>query len=155
MNWIGTNTVTADSTVTTYRFPYKYKNRAANTSSPENLIALRIAEQYLIRAESRAYQDKLTGVGSAVEDINAIRNRSGLPNVTATQFDDILGAVYLERRHEMFFENGDRFMDLKRTGLIQTVMSVSKSTWLKTAALLPIPFNEITYDGNLKQNDGY
>lgn len=153
--WIGTNTVTASGTTTQYRYPAKYKNRVANTTSPENLTILRIAEQYLIRAEARAHQGKLIGAGSALEDLNVIRARAGLSQVSPSTLPEVLTAIYNERRHELFFENGDRFFTLKRTGTIQTVMSAAKSTWLTTAKRLPIPQNEITYNKNLTQNEGY
>jgi len=153
--WIGSNTVTASGNITIYRYPAKYKNRVANTTGPENLTILRISEQYLIRAEARAQQGKLSGVGSALEDLNIIRTRAGLSPVSATSLPDVLTAICNERRHELFFENGDRFFTLKRRGTIQTVMSAAKSTWLTTAKRLPIPQNEITYNKNLTQNEGY
>ena len=155
ITWIGTNTVATGATAGTYRYPAKYKNRTANTSSPENLIILRLAEQYLIRAEARAWQGKLTGTGGATEDINTLRARAALLPVNPTGFDQVLQAIYLERRHEMFFENSDRFFDLKRTGRLQAVMTLLKPTWKSTSQFLPIPQNEITFNSNLVQNEGY
>jgi hypothetical protein len=154
-NWTGTNTVTVGGTTTTYYYPLKYKNRVANTASPENLVVFRIAEQYLIRAEARAYQNKVTGANSAEEDVNALRTRAGLPAVHLTDQSSALTAIYQERLHEMFFEDADRFMDLKRTGRLQSVMSANKVTWISTGILFPIPISEITVDANLIQNAGY
>jgi hypothetical protein len=154
INWIGTST-TSGSMPLTYRYPFKYKNRIANTTSPENLVVYRIAEQYLIRAEARAYQGKLTGGGSAAEDINVIRSRAGLGSITTATLQVALTAIFNERKHEMFFEMADRFLDLKRTGRINSVMSANKTTWVETGSLLPIPQSEVSVNANLKQNAGY
>jgi hypothetical protein len=66
-----------------------------------------------------------------------------------------MDAIIHERQTELFAENGNRFLDLKRTGRINKVMGGYKSTWLPSAVLLPIPQNEITYNRNLIQNPGY
>jgi hypothetical protein len=154
-SWTRTNTVSAGTITTTYHYPAKYKNRVANTTNPENLVLFRIAEQYLIRAEARAYQGKLTGTGSATEDINVIRSRADLLPINPDGLADVLKAIYLERRHELFFENADRFFDLKRTGQLQTVMAAAKPSWKVSSALLPIPLIELTNNKNLIQNEGY
>lgn len=154
-NWIGTNVVPADLGSISYRYPSKYKNYTANSASPENLIVLRAAEQYLIRAEARTYLGKLIGAGSATEDLNIIRSRASLPKIYPVHHEEILKAIYTERRHEMFFENADRFLDLKRTGRLQQVMTATKSSWRTESSALPIPISEISYNSNLKQNEGY
>jgi starch-binding outer membrane protein, SusD/RagB family len=135
-------------------FPFKYKNAAATTgANAEYFIGLRLADQYLIRAEAEVKQDDLAG---ATADINAIRSRAGLPGTRASTADSLLAAVIHERRVELFTEWGDRFLDLKRTGQLNTVMSADKpTTWKPTAALLPIPFYETSNDPNLTQNPGY
>lgn len=154
-SWIGTNTTTSGGVTTIYRYPAKYKNRVANTAKPENLVVLRIAEQYLIRAEARAQQGKLTGTNSAVSDLNVIRSRAGLGNISPSTLATVLEAIYTERRHEMFFENSDRFIDLKRSGNLQAVMALAKPTWIPECAVLPIPAGEITTNSKLVQNEGY
>lgn len=146
-NWIGT--------AGTSRYPYKYKNRVANTTAPENLMILRAAEQYLIRAEARAWLGKLTGAGSAAEDLNVVRQRAGLPAVQFISLSEALESIADERRHELFFENCDRFLDLKRTGRLQSVMQAAKVTWQPTGKRLPIPLSDLTKNANLIQNAGY
>ena len=138
-----------------YYYPYKYHNRTANTNSPEYLMALRAGEQYLIKAEAEA-NGAGNGINGAIADLNVIRSRAGLPDYTgATDKGSLLNAIYHERQIELFAENGNRFLDLKRTGRINAILSAYKSTWVPTAELLPIPQNEITFDSNLKQNAGY
>lgn len=140
---------------TTYYYPYKYHNRVANTTTPEYLMALRAGEQFLIRSEAEA-NGAGTGINGAVNDLNIIRNRAGLANYAGlTDKGSLLTAIHHERQVELFLENGNRFLDLNRTGTINAVMSAYKSTWTSKADLLPIPQNEITYGANLKQNAGY
>ncbi|MGE8343013.1 MAG: RagB/SusD family nutrient uptake outer membrane protein, partial [Flavobacterium sp.] len=76
--------------------PYKYRNQSSTgTSSLEYSIVLRLAEQYLIRAEARAHTGDLIG---AKEDLNKTRNLAGLGNTSAIGAEEILQAVYMERR---------------------------------------------------------
>ncbi len=86
-----------------YHFPFKYKLGFTNLPPEEYPVMLRLAEQYLIRAEARVHQGKLL---DAVSDLNVIRNRSGLPNTAATTQEQILEAILQERRNELFTEEG-------------------------------------------------
>src|SRR5262249_9182339 len=70
INWVGSKTAGGN----TYYFPYKYKVYTSSTIS-EYTMVLRLAEQYLIRAEARAQLGNTTG---AVADLNVIRRRAGL-----------------------------------------------------------------------------
>lgn len=153
--WMGSNTVMANGTVSRYVYPYKYKNRAASNADPENVIVLRASELYLIRAEARANSGNLIGTPGAVSDVNLIRRRAGLPSIHPDTREGVLEAIYTERAHELFFENGNLFMDLKRSGRLQAVMSRAKATWRPYAALLPLPLHDILTNQNLIQNDGY
>ena len=147
--WIKTTLVSG----VTYYYPYKYHNRTTNTSAPEYLTALRVSEQYLIRAEARAMQNNFDG---AQTDLNIIRTRAGLANTSATSQSTLVTAVTKERQTELFTEWGHRFFDLKRLGQANLVISAIKPTWItNTSLLLPFPQNEIVHDPNLKQNAGY
>jgi starch-binding outer membrane protein, SusD/RagB family len=153
--WINSITVSG----TTYDFPFKYRIGSMNAPTQEFSIILRLAEQYLIRAESRAKQGKLTGTGSAQSDINIIRLRTGLSNITATSQSDFLNAILDERRHELFTEWGHRWFDLKRTQTVDSVMAAATAkkggTWKSSSALYPIPAHEIQSNPNLIQNTAY
>lgn len=135
----------------TYYFPYKYKIKT-NTTVTEYYTVLRLAEQYLIRAEARA---QLNDVNGAEADLNMIRNRAGLPNTTAATGTDLLNAIQQERRVEFFTEWGHRWLDLKRTGQADAVLGNFKSNWKTTGQLYPIPQQDVANDHNLKQNAGY
>jgi hypothetical protein len=146
-----------------YNSPYKYK---LNTSTPreEYNMVLRLAEQYCIRAEARAMLDQ---VPDAVSDLNKIRKRAGLPDLTTiTTQSQALAAIEHERRVEFFAEWGHRWFDLKRLPAhtathpgekrIEEVMPICRpATWKPTAALWPIPKDELTRNPVLIQNEGY
>ncbi|RYC69478.1 MULTISPECIES: RagB/SusD family nutrient uptake outer membrane protein [Spirosoma] len=120
-------------------------NRAAQRDDPAYLI--RVAELYLIRAEARARQDKLT---DALADLNAIRSRASLTTVTVTSPAALLLAIENERRIEFAFE-AHRWFDLVRTGRAGEVLGLTdQRKWV-----FPIPFNDIAADPDLIQNPGY
>ncbi|HSZ34873.1 MAG TPA: RagB/SusD family nutrient uptake outer membrane protein, partial [Puia sp.] len=64
-------------------------------------------------------------------------------------------AIMHERQEEFFAEWGHRWFDLKRTGTINTELSVEKSGWQPTDSLYPIPQVQIQNDPNTTQNPGY
>jgi hypothetical protein len=147
-NWVGS--ITAGSS--TYYFPYKYKIKTGGTPLNEYSMVLRLGEQYLIRAEARAQQNKIS---EAQADINMIRTRAGLSSTAAADKASLLSAVEKERRIELFSEWGHRWIDLRRTGRIDAVMSTAKAGWLSTDALFPIPYSELLVNPNMTQNPGY
>lgn len=135
----------------TLHAPYKYVNGFFSFTRPEQYIYLRMAEQYLIRAEARANQGNLIGPNSATSDLNIIRNRAGLGVTNATTMEDILDAIMQERRVELFAE-GHRWFDLKRTGKIDNVLGALKNTWEPYKKHFPIPQEELNANPNLKPN---
>jgi len=157
--WVRTVTVSGKQ----YNSPYKYK---LNTSAPreEYNMVLRLAEQYCIRAEARAMLDQLP---DAVNDLNTIRKRAGLADLTnITTQTRAIAAVEQERRIELFAEWGHRWFDLKRWPAsrpthpnekrIDEVMNALRpATWKTTAVLWPIPSTEIIRNPSLTQNEGY
>ena len=152
-NWIGNITDGG----TTYYYPFKYKVNVPNQPMTEYLMVLRLAEQYLIRAEARAQQNNSAG---AVSDLNVIRNRAGLANYSgSTDQASLLKEILHERQVELFTEWGHRWFDLKRTGLIDGVMStvtpLKGGTWSPNWALFPLPLSETQVNPNLVQNPGY
>lgn len=130
----------------------KYKENKATAASREYPIVLRLTEQYLIRAEARAEMEDHLG---AREDLNKIRKRAGLTDITAASKEEILEAIAEERRKELFTEYGHRFFDLKRNNKLDSALSL-KPGWETTDRLLPIPESEFLVNPNLGlQNPGY
>ena len=152
VHWIGSYTGGSVS----YLFPFKYK--VYQTSSlVEYTVILRLAEQYLIRAEARAQQGNTSG---AIADLNVIRNRAGLPAYAGgTDQASLLTAVLHERQVELFAEFGHRWFDLKRTGAIDSVLSavtpLKGGSWSTDWELFPVPLIELASDTKLVQNPGY
>lgn len=134
-------------------YPFKYKIYGNGAPLTEYYMVLRLAEQYLIRAEARAQQNNLSG---AQTDLNMIRNRSSLTNTTANTKNNLLSAIEQERRIELFAEWGHRWYDLKRGGRADAIMGLLKpNTWQPTDKLWPIPVSELNSNPNLTQNPGY
>ncbi len=145
----------------TVYIPYKYKGDAYSGDPVEYYMMLRLAEQYLIRAEARANQNNIAG---AVDDLNVIRRRAGLPDLLATLTQaQAIAAVEKERQVELFAEWGHRWFDLKRlpgatsgkTRADEVLGALKGTNWQPTDMLYPIPASEILLDHNLSQNSGY
>ncbi|HYG04700.1 MAG TPA: RagB/SusD family nutrient uptake outer membrane protein [Chryseosolibacter sp.] len=149
--WIGVY----DNGMNEYFFPYKYKVKGGSNPLSEHAVVLRLAEQYLIRAEARANQGMITGANSAATDLNMIRTRSGLPAVAINAKEEMLEAILAERRIEFFSEWGTRWLDLKRSGQADIVLGSVKLYWDNNDLLFPIPEKEISNNTNLTQNPGY
>jgi hypothetical protein len=146
--WLSSNTVGGIP----YYYPYKYRSRLS-TPTNEYYIVMRLAEQYLIRAEARAQQNGLPG---AVSDLNIIRSRAGLtPLSPSLSQAEVLSATSRERQTELFAEWGNRWLELKRTGKIDSVLTAEKAGWKTTSALYPLPQAELQANPFLVQNPGY
>lgn len=129
------------------------KYKVSSGTGSEYHVVLRLAEQYLIRAEARAKLGKIT---EARTDVDAVRNRAGLAGLnTSLNQTQLLSAIETERLHEFFGEFGHRWLDLKRTERATTVLSPIKANWQTTDVLFPIPQSQILINSNLTQNPGY
>lgn len=151
-NWTGFRKLSSGATV---YFPYKYKIRTNNGAAlTEYSMVMRLAEQFLIRAEARVQQDKLDD-GRA--DLDSVRIRAGLTALpTSLDKSALLLAVEQERKVELFVEWGHRWFDLKRTGRSNAVLQPIKSAnWQATDTLYPIPSDARKTNIHLSQNDGY
>jgi hypothetical protein len=125
------------NTTGTYHYPFKYKVKSSAVITEYSMV-LRLAEQYLIRAEARARQNNLDG---AIADLDKIRARAGLPlfKDTSTNISqaDMLTAIQQERKVELFTEWGHRWFDLKRTGQLNNTF-------------YPLPTDEVTRNPNIQ-----
>lgn len=150
-NWI--DSVESDNR--TYYLPNKYKITSYAAPVTERTVVMRLAEQYLIRAEARAKTDDLPGAES---DLNVIRLRAGLAPVAGASKQQLLTQIEDERRKEFFAEWGHRWFDLKRTERAVEVLAPKKGvTFRETDLLYPIPQTEILQNPALEghQNPGY
>ena len=130
----------------------------------DNVVVLRIAEAYLIRAEAQAAAGSpVLNLANALADLKAIKaNRyvgytgSALETADnaltqATLFEEILR----QRRIEFAFE-GQRFFDLKRLGRDLVKGPHYNNVAFTDIRILPaIPQGDVDGNPNLKQNFGY
>jgi starch-binding outer membrane protein, SusD/RagB family len=159
-NWIEHTLVDSDLDMETppdtVYFPRKYKHDNLSEYMTEYSSVLRLAEQYLIRAEARAMQNNVSGPNSAEEDVNAIRIRAGLAPIGEATQSLILAAIVKERRLELIAEGGHRWFDLKRLNFAESVLSDRKVAFNHDDELYPIPASEFRNNPLLKrQNSGY
>jgi tetratricopeptide (TPR) repeat protein len=119
------------------------------TNGDNPTYVFRLGEQYLIRAEARLRKSSpdLTG---ALADINAIRNRANVAELSLTSKDDLITAVLTERRVEFALEP-QRWFDLVRTGTASTKLGLTDTT----KNIYPIPYNDLAADPDLVQNPLY
>ncbi|UOY04897.1 RagB/SusD family nutrient uptake outer membrane protein [Muricauda sp. SCSIO 64092] len=117
---------------------------------PHNWIWMRYADVLLMHAEALI---ELNRVGEALDRINQVRQRAGLPNLTGLSQDEARDAVRLERRLELYFE-GARGLDIRRWGIVGDVASETNFT-PGTHEVLPIPQVELDVNPELNQNVGY
>ncbi|NJC25630.1 RagB/SusD family nutrient uptake outer membrane protein [Neolewinella antarctica] len=133
-------------------FPFKQR-RAGGFSSPNNFILLRLADVILLAAEANA---ELNNLDLAKNQLNQVRRRVGLGDITTNDQNTLKTAIQRERRLELAFE-GHRWFDLKRTGRAIEVMNALNRGYDVTEQklLLPIPQSEIDRNPSLIQNPGY
>jgi hypothetical protein len=176
MDWVGSYTDSTTTPATTYYFPYKYKiGNYGNASVTEYSMVLRLAEQYLIRAEAEIEQGQ---TAAGIADLNVLRSRArGAATLTVPNplpplsgglsKTDAMTALVQERRIELFSEFGHRWYDLKRLPglsnpsgkLADEVMPAATAakggTWSDQWELYPVPLTDMQTDPKLVQNQGY
>lgn len=110
---------------------------------------LRLAEQYLIRAEARA-KSAAPDLQGALSDLNAVRRRANVSVKVLSNKETLLSDIEQERRAEFVLEP-HRWFDLVRTGRASTVLGVTdQRKWI-----FPVPYNDVEVDADLVQNPGY
>lgn len=146
---LGAKTGAEEEALFVYKFP-------KGTSRDDNVRILRLAEQFLIRAEAYAKTGK---DAEARADLLKVVNRAtpGISEIdeSGTELTD---RIIEERRKELAFE-GHRLFDLNRNKrdvrIIQSENSIEVS-YPNDRFILPIPLNEINANPDiLPQNPGY
>lgn len=115
-----------------------------------NVKEMRYGELLLIAAEAL---NEVGSSGPALIQLNKIRSRAGLEDITETNQDLLRGLILTERRHEMALEQ-ERFYDLVRTGNAPAVLGPLGFVTGKHE-LFPIPTSELLLNSNLTQNPGW
>lgn len=141
--------------VTTYNqkvyVPKALNNSACGYGSIQNIRILRFAEILLINAEAA---NELGNTTTAAANLNKVRTRAHLGGTTASTQAALRTAIWHERRVELALE-GDRFVDLVRTGQAATVLAPYGFKAGKNE-VFPIPLDAMEQsNGNFTQNPGY
>jgi hypothetical protein len=117
---------------------------------PTNVSAIPVIkneELLLIRAEARWFTGDKAG---ALADINAVRTRSGglaPTTLTAASTDDQFVAELLyNRRYSLLFEWGHRWFDLRKWGMLNTVIG-PRGAGDRIHAIFPLPRSECDQRG--------
>lgn len=138
------NSIIAGSGTSVYGVLY---NTISSSTDPSYVI--RIAELYLIRAESRA-KKSTPNLEGALSDLNEIRSRADVPEFKSSDKNIIIKAIEDENSIEFAFE-GHRWFDLVRTKRAGVVLGVTDSNFW----LFPLPQSDILSDPDVVQNPGY
>lgn len=118
-----------------------------------NRVVWRLADLILLRAECRARLSMAT----AVNDLNRIRNRAGLPDYSGPTDPELLREeIFHERERELFGE-GQRYFDVVRNGYFKTefswVYAALTDEEVKDGALyLPVSKSAFINNPLMKQN---
>jgi hypothetical protein len=138
----------------------KYKDpNSVGAYASNNIYLLRLADAYLVAAEAEA---RLTGATTnAYSNINAVRTRAGIPNLTAGLSQQAFIDSTLQERSWEFYGEGDRWYDLTRTNRFLTVIPAAVNadypvrTPVAKNKYFPIPQVEINANTLLEQNDDW
>jgi len=109
---------------------------------------MHVTELKFIRAEAGAELNQATNMAVAIDDINDIRARAGLSDVspTITQ-SSLLSEIRLQKRLELVAE-GHRFHDLRRRGANgESSLEIRGSDWDCPGMAIQFPDNEIAGAG--------
>ncbi len=99
---------------TSWRYHRKYyvpSSKRVGTPWSFNNIKQRLGEVYLNHAEASAFNGK---ADQALNSLNKVRNRVGLPNKSGLSGDALKQAIWIERRLELAGEGTFRWEDLRR-----------------------------------------
>jgi hypothetical protein len=129
-----------------------------------NVRILRFADVVLMYAEAANEVGGAANITAARNALNSVRARARigapvgtLPDVTTTDQNTLRDAIRQERRVELAMEH-DRFFDLVRWGIAQTVLNAAGKPNFSNSrdVVLPIPQTQIDLSqGVLTKNPGY
>jgi hypothetical protein len=117
---------------------------------------LRLDEIYLILAEASARSN--ADLTEARDAVNAIRNRSSMPVITANTKATLLEAIRIEKIKELGGESGEEWYDLVRYATENNLKVSDYKPGVKneTRYILPFPFETVRLNqGVIEQNPGY
>ena len=140
-------------------FPQKWRHPVYDVSADRNLLAydanaviFRLADIYLLRAE---LHNRLGETDLAIDDLDEIRGRAGLPPYSAAVNGDLKLAILKERQRELYLE-GFRFDDLTRNGELRNMVAsfaeMTDTDMEDGAAYLPVADGAFVKNPQMRQN---
>lgn len=133
----------------------KYWDRTSEPKggdSFQDFPVLRYSDVLLVYAEAQA---RLGNFEVANQYLNMVRERAGLPEVSASSMEPFIDLLLAERRRE-FVAEGKRWFDLTRLGRLEEAVLEAKGISVSPDHyLFPIPQRERDVNPNLPQNSGY
>jgi hypothetical protein len=129
-------------------------NKYNTVEGKDDVSIVRLAEMYLIRAEASIYLSGQTE-DDVIADINTIRNRAGLSDISNTPAvpeytdEELMDFIMQERSIELAVE-GHRWHDLVRTGRATSTFGINANM-----TMWPIPQRDMDANPSLEQNPGY
>ena len=143
--------------ITTFENDTVTRKYRSSQNIESKIPMIRLAEMYLIRAEAAA---RINEEIQARSDLDAIRKRANpdapFPNYSG---QELIDQILLEKRKELAME-GHLFFDLKRLGhdIVRNDCNATKNQSLEYPnpnLVMPIPKDEMDYNENMIQNEGY
>src|SRR6266699_123705 len=125
-----------------------------NSRTDLNWPIYRYADVLLMYAEA---ENEANGPALALDAVNQVRRRAGLPTLSGLSQDSLRTAIRRERSFELAFES-KRVFDLKRWGFFYDTLSVDPVAKLGLKpfhVLMPIPQYAVDLDPALGQNPCY
>lgn len=152
-------TMIYDTTSVQPRKIWKFFGEGFNDESPDpsanNIVLVRLADIILLKAEA---QNQLGLTAEALDLLNIIRDRAGLPDLDEAganeAYGDVEGAILHERSIELSYE-GHRWFDLVRTGKAIEVMQPINGLSDEANLVWPIHEDALNRNPNLDQNSFY
>jgi starch-binding outer membrane protein, SusD/RagB family len=129
------------------------KSKKTKLAPADPVYCLRLAEMYLIQAETQARSENNVSP-QALQALNTVRQRAGLKPKQLADFPTVssfVEEIVIEKRRELMFETGDAWFDMVRADLAGKLLGVTDPN----AYVYPIPNSEIVNNPKLKQNAGY
>lgn len=132
----------------------KYKAKAATSG---DILIMRAVEMYFIEAEALAHLGRSTEAIDLLFTIQSLRDPGAVKMAATSTKDEVINAILLERRKELFAEIGTEFFDLKRyqrplqrTGNHWSMVTipVNDKRWL-----FQIPQSEVDANPNINDAD--
>lgn len=129
----------------------------AKTATSGDILIMRAVEMYFIEAEALAQLGRLTESIDVLFTIQSLRDPAAVKMLPTSTKDEVINAILLERRKELFAEIGTEFFDLKRYqrplqrgGNHWSIVSipVNDKRWL-----FQIPQSEVDANPNIEEGD--